>query len=219
MGQNSQTSKDEFLYRLQEWKEHQYDPGHYTGGNIPPVLTHIGRPFVIGWFFIISSILFCALTVIMVIRSFDKEQILPITVVITVTFGFYTIQFFAGVRLIKKGTIQNKNKVINKKIIILTVTILIVTISLFMGAYHMNNHNEELIITSMEQVVLKQVNNNNFVYIKSIDKKLSCSIDEYFSLWSLKTSNDSDRKKTTLKLEFVWNNFNPKQGKIIKITK
>lgn len=26
----------EFLNDLQEWQEHQYDPGHYLGGNLPP---------------------------------------------------------------------------------------------------------------------------------------------------------------------------------------
>lgn len=30
----------EYLNDLEEWQNHQYDPGHYLGGNIPPQLKY-----------------------------------------------------------------------------------------------------------------------------------------------------------------------------------
>ena len=30
----------EYLNDLEEWQNHQYDPGHYLGGNIRPQLKH-----------------------------------------------------------------------------------------------------------------------------------------------------------------------------------
>lgn len=212
------TNKNEYLNKLQEWQEHQYDPGHYTGGNIPPILTHPGRPSIIGWLFVISSISFCILTATMIVRSFDEEQILPIMAVVVLTFGFYTIQFIAGVRLIHKGRLLNKGKVLSRKRSILAVSIISLLAILILGVYQINNRYDEIIITSAEQVVLKQVYDKNYIYVKSIDKTLSCSRDEYLSLWMVKVFS-SQQKDTLFRLEYKWNNFNPKQGKVIKITK
>ena len=30
----------EYLNDLEEWQNHQYDPGHYLGGNLPPQLKY-----------------------------------------------------------------------------------------------------------------------------------------------------------------------------------
>ena len=35
---------DEYMKDLNEWMEHQYDPGHWTGGNIPPHIKYLKRP-------------------------------------------------------------------------------------------------------------------------------------------------------------------------------
>lgn len=38
----------EYLNDLEEWNEHQYDPGHWTGGHIPPQIKYGGRKLGIG---------------------------------------------------------------------------------------------------------------------------------------------------------------------------
>jgi hypothetical protein len=35
---------DEYINDLEEWMEHQYDPGYWTGGNIPPHIKYVKRP-------------------------------------------------------------------------------------------------------------------------------------------------------------------------------
>ncbi|MEQ8201417.1 MAG: hypothetical protein ABRQ24_08375 [Syntrophomonadaceae bacterium] len=34
----------DYLNDLEEWQDHQYDPGYWTGGNIPPYLKYPRRP-------------------------------------------------------------------------------------------------------------------------------------------------------------------------------
>jgi hypothetical protein len=35
--------RDNYLRDLAEWNEHQYSPGHWTGGKIPPQAKYGGR--------------------------------------------------------------------------------------------------------------------------------------------------------------------------------
>lgn len=43
-----------------EWQDHQFDPGHWTGGRIPP-LYNAKRPNPFGWVLIIAGATFWAL--------------------------------------------------------------------------------------------------------------------------------------------------------------
>lgn len=214
---NIRDYKDEYFDKLNEWQEHQYDPGHYTGGNIPPILSSPGKPLVLGWLFIISSILTSFLIILLVFNSFDRDQILPIIAAIMMIIGFCTIQFIAGVRLIQKSRLCNQRKGISKKRIIIRISVIVMSVILILSIYRFNNHYEQISITSIEQFNLKQVNDNNLVYIKSIDKTLSCSQDKYAYLWKERISYLMGQEDINIKLEFVWNNFNPKKGKITKI--
>lgn len=52
---------DEYIDDLEKWMEHQYDPGYWTGGNIPPHIKYIKRPpslvlFLVGLVIMIFSI-------------------------------------------------------------------------------------------------------------------------------------------------------------------
>ncbi len=209
-----------YFNKLNEWQEHQYDPGYYTGGNIPPIITNPRKYSVIGWLFIITSIFFCIMSVFVVIQGFDKEQILSIVVFIFIVFVFYSIQFIVGIRFIHKGRIKSKG---NAKVNVKIIVSLIITFSLLLSAtivYRFNNHQEEISIISIKDFILRQQENSNYIYVKSIDKTLSCSIDEYFTLWSLKISNDSEKNKhVSIKLEYIWNNFRPHIGKVTKVIK
>ncbi|OPX41906.1 hypothetical protein CLHUN_42200 [Ruminiclostridium hungatei] len=91
--------EDKYFEKLNEWQEHQYDLGHYTGGNISPIISDPGRPSVLGWFFVISSLIFSVLILVVIFMHFDGESILPILTVALVVVGLSTIQFIAGVRL------------------------------------------------------------------------------------------------------------------------
>jgi hypothetical protein len=40
MTKKERNHPSEFLNDLEEWQEHQYCPGHYSGGNLPPQLKY-----------------------------------------------------------------------------------------------------------------------------------------------------------------------------------
>lgn len=44
LNQQKHTDSDEYINDLEEWMEHQYDPGYWTGGNIPPHIKYMKRP-------------------------------------------------------------------------------------------------------------------------------------------------------------------------------
>lgn len=212
---NNGIYRDKYFDQLNEWQEHQFDPGHYIGGNIPPILKSPGRPSVLGWLFVILSTLFCILTLILILSNFEKDQILPITIAILIIIGLYAIQFIAGIRLILKGREVGRKGGINTKKIVLFASIILTSVLLIIGIYKLNNNFDSAYITSMEEFNIKQVNGNNYIYIKSIDKTLSCTIKDYSSLWALRIFDKE--KRISFKIDFIWNNVSPKKGKVIKI--
>ena len=61
---NSHDSSPEDPIRLiTEWQEHRYDPGHYTGGNIHPLII-ARRPNRYGYLLIVSGVLVLTLIVL-----------------------------------------------------------------------------------------------------------------------------------------------------------
>lgn len=44
MNKQKHLQSDEYINDLEEWMEHQYDPGYWTGGNIPPHIKYVKRP-------------------------------------------------------------------------------------------------------------------------------------------------------------------------------
>lgn len=44
MNKQKHTDSDEYINDLEEWMEHQYDPGYWTDGNIPPHIKYMKRP-------------------------------------------------------------------------------------------------------------------------------------------------------------------------------
>lgn len=81
----------------------------------------------------------------------------------------------------------------------------------------MNNHVEEIVINEQEQIITMQSGSSNFVYIKSIEKNLKCSVDDYFVLWSMDIGDNFHIINTSYKIVYKWNNMNPHKGKIINI--
>lgn len=54
----SKKKPDDYLQDLQDWQNHQYTPGYYTGGRIPPQLKH-GRKRM-GYLYLFLGIIYGA---------------------------------------------------------------------------------------------------------------------------------------------------------------
>lgn len=133
--------RDNSLEKWKEWQEHQYDPGYWTGGNIPPFLnknskTKVFGPFhtlgtkVIGWVYILASVVLIAiilmilLTIIFGKTTVSGSEYPAVNVVMTVILfslfgGFGVLGIFAGIKYLDKP----KRKKINVLIISLVLII------------------------------------------------------------------------------------------------
>lgn len=208
------TQDDSYLNELKEWQEHQYDPGYYTGGRIPPMFTNSGKPDWLGWTFVFISVT-CSILMVLIVNGFEKKQLFEMIPVFGIIFGAALLQFIAGVRLINKG----RRKKFNLKlfVVVLCSVILLTVLTLFI--YNANNNNDEIIIKKRNEFALKQSSGSNFVYIKAVDKVLKCSFDDYFVLWSMEIGDETHIKNTSYKITYSWSNFSPSKGKILNITK
>ncbi len=48
VSKNKDHAKSAYIADMQEWQDHQYDPGYYTGGKMRPILKHPARPQILG---------------------------------------------------------------------------------------------------------------------------------------------------------------------------
>jgi hypothetical protein len=64
MNKEERKHPSDYLNDLEEWQEHQYNPGYWTGGNIPPHLKYPKKQ--LGIFFIIIGV-FSSLVFTMVV--------------------------------------------------------------------------------------------------------------------------------------------------------
>ncbi len=44
MDKRKHTDSEEYINHLEEWMDHQYDTGYYTGGKIHPLFKYMRRP-------------------------------------------------------------------------------------------------------------------------------------------------------------------------------
>ena len=92
----------EYLNNLEEWSEHQYNPGHWVGGNIPPHIKYAGRH--IGFVFLISGLLSAVGTFESIRSSVDNIFGGIITGAISI------VLISAGIVIIRKKDEVKKNK-------------------------------------------------------------------------------------------------------------
>ncbi|MDF2519697.1 MAG: hypothetical protein K0R84_325 [Clostridia bacterium] len=104
---DDKSKKDDYIEKIQEWQEHQYDPGYYIGGNIPPVITHTGRPKLLGWFWVISAIVSAIIVGVMLKAVYEAEEIVSILIIAVPLYVLIIFYFIAGIRLIKKGAAES----------------------------------------------------------------------------------------------------------------
>ncbi len=58
----------DYLNDLEEWGENQYNPGYWTGGNMPPYIKYLNR-----WEVILFLSVLAILTLVSIILSFIQS--------------------------------------------------------------------------------------------------------------------------------------------------
>ena len=95
MDKEERKHPSDYLNDLEEWQEHQYDPGYWTGGNIPPHLKYPKKP--LGIFFIIIGVFTLLVLAMVSIKDFSLENVFGNIV------GLFAAILFlaAGIRIIR----------------------------------------------------------------------------------------------------------------------
>ena len=98
----NKSKKKDYIDEHKEWQDHQFDPGHYTGGNIPIWMNKPGNRKKLGSILLIMGLFYGSWTIYSIIQSTkavqEKEQ--TISAIFT---GFAALIFvLAGIKLIKK---------------------------------------------------------------------------------------------------------------------
>jgi len=73
MGKEDRKHPSDYLNDLEEWQENQYNPGHWTGGNIPPYLKYPKKP--LGILFIIIGVFSILVVTMIAIKDFSLENV------------------------------------------------------------------------------------------------------------------------------------------------
>lgn len=87
---------DEYMQKLKEWQDKQFVPGYYTGGRIHPLLSHPGKPQLLGVLLLILGLPMPVIEVISLVRG-DADLLEAAIPVI-----FSLIICAAGIRLLFK---------------------------------------------------------------------------------------------------------------------
>jgi hypothetical protein len=206
MEKNKDTNfRKNHIEEIKEWQEHQYDPGYYTGGRIPP----IGRPAILGWFWVISSLVFFIILSFIYIVNIKEDYAIILIVLLFINL----FQFYLGMRLIKKGKgIEYYAKV--KKIFIIISCSIVVAVTLFTfinSAYLIKE--DFIIINDVESIELKQEYDKNYIILYDGELLLKCDSAGYYDIWSVKVTNG----KAAFRIRYKWNILNEGNGRVINV--
>ncbi len=210
------SKNSEYIDELTEWQENQYNPGYYTDGKIPTYMKRPGRSRKLGWLYIFSGIITCSSMLLMILISFDIEQILMISIFILLVGALAVIQVVAGIRILSE-TKKKKGRRIYLSIMShwkLIIVILIVIISLSV-IYKSNEQIDKIHIYTYRQIVLVGNNNSHYVTVKEIGKDLKCSNEYVIMFRALIVAPESAHKNFWV--YYKWNKLFPNSGIIIKI--
>ncbi len=102
---------------LEEWHDHQYTPGYYVGGKLPPFYWG-KRPNYIGCVPLVTGLSMVGIIVFATIMqiaqgaslALDPTSLLVSALSIIVTGGLIAIQILAGIKLLQKPPNKKKSR-------------------------------------------------------------------------------------------------------------
>lgn len=101
---NNQTDKKDYIDEHDEWQKHQFDPGHFTSGNIPVWIKYPGKRKRLGALFLIIGLFYGAWGTYNIIQIIQigqtTEQIMSAIFMSLVAIIFLS----AGIKFMKKST-------------------------------------------------------------------------------------------------------------------
>ncbi|MDF2519701.1 MAG: hypothetical protein K0R84_329 [Clostridia bacterium] len=209
---DDKSKKDDYIEKMREWQEHQYDPGYYTGGNIPPVITHTGRPKLLGWVYVISSIVSAIIMIGIVMFIFSIEHIIPIILLTTFFYGLFIIQFFAGVRLIKRGKTETYPGIKKNLLRICFGIVVILVLFLAINSIFLEKVNS-IVVNNEDNILFLEEYNKSYLVLNDRKLVLECNESDYLDVMKARMADG----KESFNIKYEWNLLKPHKGKAIKV--
>lgn len=205
----------DYIQKLEEWQDRQYDPGYYTGGRILPSLTHAGRPKLLGWFFVIVSVILFVTMTFVLVYNFGEKDVLSISAMVIISYGFILLQLIGGLRLVKKGSTPGTlKKIKNKTLKMVTCFFAIVMFGISINEVMLEKESS-IKIDDVKLIKLKQEYNKNYIILNNGELVLNCDSSDYFDIWAVKVTDD----KGSFEIKYEWNVLSSNKGRIIELQK
>ena len=102
---------------LEEWHDHQYDPGHYIGGRLPPYL--LGkRPNLFGCALLVNGVLLAGLILFGAVMGIAQgaspvPDSMPLLVAVPVSIfgvGIIAVLILVGIKLLRKPSKKRESR-------------------------------------------------------------------------------------------------------------
>ncbi|WDV44725.1 hypothetical protein PV797_14530 [Clostridiaceae bacterium M8S5] len=128
-------------------------------------------------------------------------------------YGFATIEFLAGFRLIKKNTNENTLAKIKKRLIVTSCCVVSIVAVLISINNIFLKEQRSIKIYDVNSIKLLQENNKNYIIINNEKLVLSCGFSEYSDIWDIKVTDG----KAIFNIQYEWNVLYPDKGKIVEM--
>ncbi len=201
--------------KLHDYIEKMEDQNNNMSNSIFPVLGNTGRPKVLGWFWVVTSIIFGTIMAIALKSIFSLKDIIPISIIGMAFYGLVILQFVGGMRLIKKSTSTENYLKIKKVLKISACSILIIILLLtFINETFLQKENS-VIIKDVKLINIINKNDKNYISIDNENLVLSCSFSDYHDIWEVKVTDSN----AIFKIKYKFNVLNSYNGRVVKVEK
>ena len=204
---------DEYMQDLNEWMEHQYDPGHYLGGDIPPAYKNpVNKK--IGILLLVMGlgvgIIYTVIFINILCGTDEKMGIIGFSIF---AYSIYIIQIIGGVRTLSKAYTKEEFKKLGKRIGITSITIIII-----IGIGRLSVEQFKIIktveILDYDSFDIEQIQLKRYMYLKDEEIKLKCNEENYHILFKYKVAGDENIQYV---ITYKYYSFNQKKGTLLKI--
>lgn len=214
MDSNNKNKDNDNIKKANEWMEHQYDPGHFLGGNVPPFYSNPAKPKRLAIFLLVFGFGIAIIyTIILLKVLITTGQVLGTVIFSSFVYGLCLIQIIGGIRTLSKVYSKTQLHKIVKWLSIIGI-LFIILISVGIWALSQFKVTGEIEIVGTAQFTIRQEQFKS--YISLVEKKidLTCTEDDYEILWAYNIS-----PKGSIKIIYEHYSFNSDKGKVIKILK
>ncbi|QUH28721.1 hypothetical protein [Vallitalea guaymasensis] len=207
---------DKNIEDINEWMEHQYDPGHYLGGNVPPAYKNPANKKALGLLLLIMGLGVGIIYTIIFIKSLGEMDEKKGFIVFSIfAYSIFILQIIGGIRTLSKAYSKEHFKRIKKRVILSSALIIIM-----IGIGTWSKEQFKLIktfeVTNTNSFDIEEVQLKKYVYLKDKQIKLECNEDNYGVLWEYKVVPNENTKYI---ITYQYYSFNHKKGTVLKIDK